>query len=342
MEESMRNHHGKLSSSRCLGAVVALGLLALSTSGAAAQYQIVVTNYGVSANGMPFAIAKEKKLFEAEGITVTDIITSAGGGTTLRNMMAANAPYAEINPAAAIGAVQQGLDLKIIAENVQTVSEFTWFSKKGSKFQKPADLKGARIGFNNPRSTSVALIGLLLEGANLSMNDVKMVRTGGFGESLAALEIDTIDATPMTEPLWSQYKDKYHAIAVASEVLPPLSNVVGVTLASIDDKQKNFVRAVIRARRAAVKFMEENTQEAGDIVAKHYNIPLEVARSTVSNLIKSRTQGIPYWGTGQINYTGLDRMVKAQQSVAAIEGNVNLEAIIDTNYLPEDIRKVVR
>ena len=125
---------------------------------------------------MPFAIAK-KKLFEAEGITVTDIITSAGGGTTLRNMMAANAPYAEINPAAAIGAVQQGLDLKIIAENVQTVSEFTWFSKKGSKFQKPADLKGARIGFNNPRSTSVALIGLLLEGANLSMNDVKMVRT---------------------------------------------------------------------------------------------------------------------------------------------------------------------
>jgi hypothetical protein len=35
-------------------------------------------------------------------------------------------------------------------------------------------------------------------------------------------------------------------------------------------------------------------------------------------------------------------MVKAQQSVAAIEGNVNLEAIIDTSYLPEDIRKVVR
>ena len=83
-------------------------------------------------------------------------------------------------------------------------------------------------------------------------------------------------------------QDKYHAIAVASEVLPPLSNVVGVTLASIDDKQKNFVRAVIRARRAAVNFMEENTAEAGDIVAKHYNIPLEVARSTVNNLIKSR------------------------------------------------------
>jgi NitT/TauT family transport system substrate-binding protein len=301
-----------------------------------------VTNYGVSANGMPFAIAKENKLFEAEGITVSEIITSAGGGTTLRNMMAANAPYAEINPAAAIGAIQQGLDLKIIAENVQTVAEFTWFSKKGSKFQKPADLKGARMGFNNPRATSVALTGLLLEGAGMKMDDVKMVRTGGFGESLAALEIDTIDVTPMTEPLWSQYKDKYQSIAVASDVLPPLSNVVAVALASIDDKQKEFVRAVIRARRAAVKFMEDNPEKAGDIVAKHYNIPVDVARATVKNLITSRTQGIPYWGPGQIHYQGLDRMVKAQASVGAIQGNVDLKAIIDTSFLPADIREVIR
>src|SRR5690606_16513376 len=99
-----------------------IGTLAMPGE-ASAQYQIVVTNYGVSANGMPFAIAVEKKLFEAEGIEVTEILTSAGGGTTLRNMLAADAPYAEINPAAAIGAIQEGLNLKIIGENVQTVAE---------------------------------------------------------------------------------------------------------------------------------------------------------------------------------------------------------------------------
>jgi NitT/TauT family transport system substrate-binding protein len=321
-------------------AIGAVGLLAASISGAAAQYQIVVTNYGVSANGMPFAVAKEKKFFEAEGITVTEIITSAGGGTTLRNMMAASAPYAEINPAAAIGAIQQGLDLKIIAENVQTCAEFTWFVKPNSKIKSAADLKGAKVGFNNPRSTSVALLGLLLEGAKLKMDDVQMVRTGGFGESLTALEIDTIDMTPMTEPLWAEYKSKYRSIATASEVLPPLSNVVGVTLASIDDKQKNFVRAVIRARRAAVNFMNEHTDEAADIIAKHYNIKPEIARIAVTNLVKSRTDGIPYWGPGQIYLPGLDRMVKAQESVGAIKGGTDLNAIIDTSYLPEDIRQI--
>ncbi len=322
------------------GAVLgAASLFALSGT-ANAQFKIVATNYGVSANGMPFAIAVEKKMFDAEGIQVSEIITSAGGGTTLRNMMAANAPYAEINPAAAIGAIQEGLDLKIIAENVQTVAEFTWFVKNNSPIKTAADLKGAKVGFNNPRSTSVALLGLLLEGAGLTMKDINLVRTGGFGESLTALEVGTIDMTPMTEPLWSQYADKYRGLAKASEVLPPLSNVVAVALSSISEPQKKFVEAVIRARRNAVKFMEANPEEAGDIVAKHYNIDRNVARATVKNLVTSRTNGIPYWGEGRIHFAGLDRMVKAQQSVGAISGSVDLKSIIDTRYLPADIREM--
>ena len=34
----------------------------------------------------------------------------------------------------------------------------------------------------------------------------------------------------------------------------------------------DFIRAVIRARRKAVEFMNANPDEAGDIVAKPYNI----------------------------------------------------------------------
>ena len=321
-----------------VGALLAGAASLFAAGEASAQFKIVVTNYGVSANGMPFAIAVEKKMFDAEGIQVSEIITSAGGGTTLRNMMAANAPYAEINPAAAIGAIQEGLDLKIIAENVQTVAEFTWFVKKDSPIKTVADLKGAKVGFNNPRSTSVALVGLLLDSAGLTMKDINLVRTGGFGESLTALEVNTIDMTPMTEPLWSQYADKYRAIAKASEVLPPLSNVVAVALGSISEPQKKFVEAVIRARRNAVKFMEANPEEAGDIVAKHYNIDPKIARAAVKNLATSRTNNIPYWGTGQIHFEGLDRMVKAQQAVGAISGKVDLKSIIDTQYLPADIR----
>ena len=321
-------------------ALMACTLLAVST--APAQTKIVVTNYGVSANGMPFAIALEKGFFKQQGLNITEIITSAGGGTTMRNMMAAGVPYAEINPGAAIGAIQQGVDLKIIADNVLTVAEFAWFVKPESKIRTIKDLKGAKVGFNNPRSTSAALLQVLLDQAGLRKDDVQMIRTGGFGESLTALDINTIDMTPITEPLWSRYKDKFRAIAVASEVLPPMSNVVGVALTSQMKEHDKFIRGVVKARRMAVEFMSANPQEAGDIVARAYNIDPALARAVVKNLVESRTQGIPYWGTGQIHLAGLERTVAAQRSVGAITGEVDLMKIIDTRFLDEDIRALVR
>jgi hypothetical protein len=42
-------------------------------------------------------------------------------------------------------------------------------------------------------------------------------------------------------------QEKYRAVVVASDVLPPLDNVVGV--ATVDNRRGDFIRAVIRARR---------------------------------------------------------------------------------------------
>ena len=103
----------------------------------------------------------------------------------------------------------------------------------------------------------------------------------------------------------------------------------------------DFIRAVIRARRRAVDFMIKNPDEAGDIVAKDFNITPEVARAAVRNLTTSYTQGIPYWGNGQIHLEGMKRIIEVQRSVGALTGEVDLSKIIDTQFLPEDIRTPV-
>src|SRR6266498_2035076 len=95
------------------------------------------------------------------------------------------------------------------------------------------------------------------------------------GEGIAALDSGQIDVAAITEPLWSKVKNKYRAVVVASEVLPPLDNVVGVTTVEMAEKKGDFLRAVIRARRKAVKFMIANPDEAAEIVAKQYNIELD-------------------------------------------------------------------
>jgi NitT/TauT family transport system substrate-binding protein len=84
--------------------------------------------------------------------------------------------------------------------------------------------------------------------------------------------------------------------------------------------------------------MAANTNEAGDIIARHYSLDSEVARSAVRNLITSTTQGIPYWGSGQFHLDGMKRMVEVQKMVGAISGEIDLSRIIDTRFLPDDIR----
>jgi NitT/TauT family transport system substrate-binding protein len=302
--------------------------------------EIVVSNYGVSANGMPFAVAMEKGYFKDEGINVTGIITSAGGGTTLRNMLAGNAPYGEVNPVVVVSAVLQGADLRIISDNVSTVAEFVWAVKPDSPIKSVKDFKGKRIGYTNPRSTSQALANLLLQSAGLKPEDVEMMKTGGFGEGVAALDKGLVDVVPVPEPLWSKFKDKYRAVVVASEALPPLGNVVGVTTVEGAAKNGKFISAVIRARRKAVQFMKTNPDEAADIIAKVYNLERDVARSAVRNLVKSTTNGVPYWSEGQINLSGLKRMIDAQKDVGAITGDVDLNKIIDTRFLPDDLKAI--
>lgn len=304
--------------------------------------QIAVGNFGVSANGMPYAVALEKGFFKAEGINVTGIITSAGGGTSLRNMLAGGVPFGEVNPGVVIAAIQQGADLKIISDNVLTVAEFIWAVKPDSPIKSVKDLKGAKIGYTNPRSTSQGLSMLLLQKGGLQPNDAELVRTGGFGEGVAALDTGMITVAAMPEPLWSQFKGKYRAIATASEILPPLDNVVGVTTANMAAEKGDFIRAVIRARRKAVEFMTASPEEAAPFVAKHYNIDVEVAKSAVKFLTTSKTNGIPYWGSGQIHLQGLKNMVEVQRMVGSITGEVNYDEIIDTRFLPEDIRAVVK
>jgi len=318
-----------------------LGVLLACIAASASAEEIAVGNYGVSANGMPFGVALVKGYFKDEGLNITGLISSAGGGTSLRNMLAGGGvPYGEVNPGVVVSAILAGADLKIVSDNVLTVAEFVWAVKPESPIKTIKDIKGRKIGYTNPRSTSQALAMMLLQIAGYKPDDAELVKTGGFGEGIAALDSGLVDMVPITEPLWSKVKSKYRAVIVANDVLPPLDNVVGVTTVEMAEKRGDFIRGVIRARRKAVKFIKEHPDEAAEIVATQYNIELEVAKSAVRNLTTSTTKGVPYWGEGEIHLEGLKRMIEAQRSVGAITGEVDYNKIIDTRFLPDDLKAI--
>jgi NitT/TauT family transport system substrate-binding protein len=320
------------------GVIASLALAALLPLHATAAEQIVVSNFGVAANGMPYAIAMEKGFFKAEGADVSGILSSAGGGTTVRNLMTGHLSFGEIDLAGTVAAIQQGADLKIVSDNVLTVAEFVWAVKPDSPIKTIQDLKGKKIGYTNPRSTSQALDILLLEAAGLKPDDAELVKTGGFGEAVVALNLGLIDASAIADPVWSKNKSQFRVLVSASDVLPPLCNVIGVTTGEAAATKGDFIRAILRGRRKAVEFMSAHSDEATDIVAKAYNLDVEVAKSTIHNLVAPSKSGVPYWSAGNFDFAGMDRMIRAQKLVGALSGDVDWSKIVDESFLADNLK----
>jgi NitT/TauT family transport system substrate-binding protein len=320
-------------------AMLAFAALLAAAPGQAAE-QIVVSNYGIAANGMPYAVAMEKGFFKQEGADVSGILSSNGGGTTIRNLLGGHLSYGEVDLAGTVAAIEQGNDLHIISDNVLTVGEFVWAVKPGSAIRTLADFKGHKIGYTNPRSTSQALNVLLMQTIGMTQADIDPIKVGGFGEQVVALDLGAIDVATLADPVWSKNSAKLRTVVRAVDALPPLCNVVGVATGEAIAQHGDFLRAVIRGRRKAVEFMVSHPDEAGDIVARAYDLEPAIARQAVHNLTTMAPGATrPYWGAGRFDLKGMDAMIAAQKGVGAYSGNPDWGKMVDRSFLPEDQKK---
>ena len=321
--------------------LAALALAAICAPEAEAKgQQIVVSNYGVAANGMPYAVAMAKGFFKQAGADVTGILSSAGGGTTIRNLVGGGLDYGEVDLAGAVAAIQQGADLHIISDNVLTVGEFVWAVKPNSPIRSLKDFRGKKIGYTNPRSTSQALGVLLLQTAGMTPKDANQIKVGGFGEQVVALNLGAVDVATLADPVWSKNASKFRAVVRANDVLPPLANVVGVATGKAMAQNGEFLKAVLRGRRMAVEYIYAHPDESAAIVAKAYNLDLPTAKAAIHNLIAPGRPGAPpYWGTGRFDIQGMSRMIAAQKAVGALSGAVDWGKIVDRRFLPADQQK---
>lgn len=321
-----------------VGIAAAVGL-ATGIGAQAHAEQIVVSNYGVTVNGMPYAVAEALGYFKEEGADVTGILSSGGGGTTIRNLLGGNHAYAESSLASIVAARKKGADLRIISGNAHTVAEFYWVVLPNSPIKSIKEMKGKKLGFTNPRSTTQAMDVLLMNTLGLKKEDVTLVKTGGFGPMVVALQNGGIDIAPVAEPVYTKKKNDYRVLVAAPDVLPAVTNVVGVTIGEVAKTKGDFIRAVIRARRRAVEYIYFNPKEAAKLIAPAYKLDVPVVEEILLKLVASTgAGGVPYWGPGDIRYGPMDAMIKAQKDVGAISGEVQWADLIDESYLPKDLK----
>ncbi len=298
----------------------ACSLLALP---ALAADKITVSNYGVIVETLPWAIALDKGIFTKDGLDVDGFIGASGGGTTVRDMMAAPVPFSEIAVPAAIAAIQSGVDLKIVYGGVNNMGDLSWLVRKDSPIKSLADLKGKKVGFTQPRSTTEMVLRTILQKAGIG-NDVTVLPTGGIGAGMVELDQGAIDAAPFEEPLLLKNPENYRVLFRVNDYLPNLTWSVGVTTPDFLKTHPDYVKKLVQVRHDAVEYMYAHPAEAEAEYQKVWNTDDKSIDQMLPALIKSK-----YWSNNGINYAGLQTMINSMQLVGVLTKPVDMKTIID-------------
>ena len=276
----------------------------------------------------------QKGFFRRHGVDITGILTSTGGGTSVRNTLAGGLPYGEVALAAAIEAVAAGQKLIIINAGVDSIGDILWIARPGTALHSVRDLKGRRVGFTQPGSVTNMLILMALQANGMTAQDVQLVAAGGIGANLSAVLNGAIDAGMTGEPVWSENRDKVQPVFWARDVLPPrMMQTVGISTVAFARAHPDVLRGIIAARREGVQFIEAHPDEAADITAAAYSGDAGLYRAVFRNFLP-----IHYWSDGRLDYDGMDRMAAGLRIVGKLKGPVDWKRLVDTSLLPDDLQ----
>jgi NitT/TauT family transport system substrate-binding protein len=313
---------------------IAFAALATASLQPASASEIAVSQYGRVTATLPWAVAIEKGYFKDEGIDINHIISGKGGGTTLRNMLASDLPYGEVATSAALAAQRSGIDVVIVNTASDHIGEIALVANPKSKIYKVQDLKGKKVGFTNPKSTSELLDRLALKAAGMA-GKAQLVATGGFGGGLTLLDTGGIDAAPLIDPILTLKPDKYRVIFHFADLIPRMTWLVGITTRKFAKEHPDTVRKLIKIHQRGVEFIYSHRDEAMRIYAKVWQQEPKAVATYFPKYFGYKGE----WSRGGFDKEALAKMSEGLQLTGEVKKPVNWKAAIDQQFLPEDLQK---
>jgi NitT/TauT family transport system substrate-binding protein len=321
-------HWSSLTAALCMG-------IAAAAAPAARAETLAISEYGKITSTLPWAVALREGFLKQDGLDITEIVSSSGGGSSLRNLLATGMGVGQVGTTTAIAAINQGMDLRIVACTTDHLGDLTWATTKNSGIRSLQDLAGKRIAFTSPRSTTEIVLRAALANAGL-MGKVEMIAIGGLGPGLTALGQGAVAATPLVDPTLSLEPDKYRVLFHGYDVFPKFTGAVLVATPEFIRLHPEQLRALLRARRRAVEFMEQNREQTALIYSQVFGFSLADARKLLPKYYE--------WGQfspGEFSKEGLDATSRGMQLVGLIDKPVEWSKIVDQSFLAPDQRRAL-
>jgi NitT/TauT family transport system substrate-binding protein len=268
----------------------------------AAAEQVTLLQGFHSMSFTPLYVAKDRKLFAAEGLDV-DLQIVSGSSLAFKGAVAGQAQFAAMGATELITAAEKGLDRMIAVAAVNRAVTVSLAMRKDvaeAKGLKPgapikervAALKGLRIATGSPGGAIHTVVTYMLKQGGIDpKNDVTLLSMGGTAPMLAALRVKQIDAIAISPPAPETAAAEGLAvlvIALSRGDMPEMGTIAyDALVTSKDYAQKNpdVVRKVVRAVGQASNFVMEHPTETREIMLRAFDkTPPDVMTAVIENL----------------------------------------------------------
>lgn len=282
---------------------------------------------------MPVLIAKELGLYK--GVDV-QTINLEGGVYTYRAMVAGNADIALSSGAFSLVGRAKGAPTKVILANAPKLETSMVVNKD---IKTMADLKGKRIGIQEPGGFADVLSRGVLRVAKIDVKDVNFVSIAS--EDVPALVANQVDTAILhvEQVVMAQAKlPSLHPIAQLWDVQPKnLNTAMAVSEKTIAAK-RDALQAFVKANIEATRLIYTDKAKVLSAVIKHTQLPKDIVEKSLDNMIANciwdPDSGL---GRGRIDFTA-DLMVKVGNIPA--DKHPKYEDLVDASFAEAALKEI--
>lgn len=306
------------------------------------KMRITVSTHPLLDFSVPIFVGMKQGFFEKEGVQIDEVVSSEGGGTTVRNILTGGLDMGLVSFPAALQVNLAGAPLKIVEGGERVVTTHTLVVAEDSKIGslKEAIDQGATIGYSSPGSVTQALLMLSLQKMGVEPSKVKTRPTGGLGGGFTAVRGGGLEVTSAIEPVLSVSGKGLKVIHRHFDQVKKFQQMVWVVNPKFAESSPDAVAGFLRARLSAVNWIADNPEQAAALWAEKADIAPAAALATIKAVIA--TAGIrAYYGTG-FDQEAMETAVQSMRSLGTLKPDVSIKwaDILDQSKLPKETPRV--
>jgi ABC-type nitrate/sulfonate/bicarbonate transport system substrate-binding protein len=234
------------------------------------------------------------------------------------------------SPSNAIEGATRGLPFKVIYSAWQR-SPWTLIGKP--QYKTIQDLRGKTIGTNQAGSTPYIYLQQGLKKAGMTINDVKIVSSGGTIITYQNLIGGQVDAAVVSPPFDAQGElAGFHEIQFLGDLLelPYIGAGSSVPfLSAHHDETVRFLKAMIAANR----WIKNHPSETANLIVQYIGTPPDAAKISAEKMIPNLWQD-----NFEASPTGLQQALDIQAETTGEKINITPDQLVDYGPLQEALR----